>query len=221
VLPFLQATSHSFEVDSSLQLIPFHQVSAPAQIDPMLFKAVLAPALLLHARVESTEVVIEAPINHTAATARIDGQLPPLAGWTARPPPQVPPPTGEEQPPQVDSSTQEAANLAQAAGLRDLAAIDPLGAAQPEAQDLVAAFIKASTKPAEQAILMTPARKSKAATPAIAPSIRRSGRLVDKAHKKGPMCAKNGTRSALQETGRKHWRTRKGKASQRPHDQAL
>jgi hypothetical protein len=91
VLPFLQATSHSFEVDSSLQLIPFHQVSAPAQIDPMLFKAVLAPALLLHARVESTEVVIEAPINHTAATARIDGQLPPLAGWTARPPPQVPP----------------------------------------------------------------------------------------------------------------------------------
>jgi hypothetical protein len=60
----------------------------------------------------------------------------------------------------------------------------------------VVAFIQASYRSAEQAILKTPARKNKIAKP-DAPTIRRSGKLAEKAQRKGPMCAEKMAQEVL------------------------
>jgi hypothetical protein len=67
---------------------------------------------------------------------------------------------------------------------------------QTETQSSVAAFIQTSYKPAGKAILNTPARKIKTAMPDV-PAIRRSGRLAEKAQKKGPMCAEKMAQEVL------------------------
>jgi hypothetical protein len=61
----------------------------------------------------------------------------------------------------------------------------------------VTSFIQAAFKPAEQAILETPTRKSKSTKPADAPATRRSGRLAEKVQRKGPMCAEKMAQEVL------------------------